>query len=54
MVVEVVVECFEDQKALIPYKQINPKSILHSLEKKDINTVQGGHGYTSNNPITQY
>jgi len=52
MVVEVVVECFEDQKALIPCKQINPKSILHSLENKVINRVQGRYGYTGNNPIT--
>jgi len=35
-------------------KQINPKSILYSLEKTDINRVQGGYGYTGNNPVIQY
>ena len=35
-------------------KQIIPKIILHLLEKRDINIVQGGYEYTGNNLITQY
>ena len=32
-------------------KQINPKNIHHWLEKRDIDRVQDGYGYTDNNPI---
>ena len=40
--------CGGDGETLIPCKQINPKSIFHSLEKIDINRVQGGYRYTGN------